>query len=299
MLTVSPIKPPLPLTLAGNQQIQPLDNEHRADVLSFLAARPLHTFIMTSWIQDNGLASSFNRGTFYGCRNAEDQLEGVALVGHITLFETENDAALAAFARLTKNCPSAHAVLGRAEKIDRFLSYYTQGPIKPRLVCYESLFQKRMPASVETVPSLRLARAEELELVAPIHAQTAFAESGVNPLEVDPAGFRQRCARRIQQGRVWVALEDGQVKFKADIVSDTANVIYLEGVYVSASHRGNGYGARCMNQLTNHLLERTESVCLLVNQTNSAAQACFRRAGYQFREYYDTLYLRQPSLIGN
>ena len=61
MLTVSPIKPPLPLTLAGNQQIQPLDNEHRADVLSFLAARPLHTFIMTSWIPDNGLASSFNR----------------------------------------------------------------------------------------------------------------------------------------------------------------------------------------------------------------------------------------------
>jgi len=30
MLTVSPIKPPRPLTLAGNQQIQPLDNEHRA-----------------------------------------------------------------------------------------------------------------------------------------------------------------------------------------------------------------------------------------------------------------------------
>ena len=140
-----------------------------------------------------------------------------------------------ALARLTKNCPSAHAVLGRAEKIDRFLSYYTQGPIKPRLVCYESLFQKRMPASVETVPSLRLARAEELELVAPIHAQTAFAESGVNPLEVNPSGFRERCARRIKQGRTWVAIEGGRLRFKIDVVSDTPEVVYLEGAYVSAA----------------------------------------------------------------
>ena len=69
-------------------------------------------------------------------------------------------------------------------------------------------------------------------------------------------------------------------------------VVYLEGVYVSPEHRGNGYGARCMTQLTNHLLERTKSVCLLVNRTNVAAQACYRKAGYEFREYYDTLYLQ-------
>ena len=295
MLTVSPANPRRPLTLAGNQQIQPLDNEHQAEVLSFLAARPLHTFIMTSWIQDNGLASSFNRGTFYGCRNAQDQLDGVALVGHITLFETENDAALAAFARLTKNCPSAHAVLGRAERVDRFLGYYTQGPIKPRMVCYELLFQQRMRASVETVPCLRPARPEELELVVPVHAQTAFDESGVNPLDVDPSGFRERCARRIRQGRVWVAIEGGRLKFKADIVSDTPNVVYLEGVYASTEHRGNGYGARCMTQLTNHLLERTKQVCLLVNEKNPAAQASYRKAGFKFREYYDTLFLQPRS----
>ena len=140
--------------------------------------------------------------------------------------------------------------------------------------------------------SLRPARSEDLELVVPIHAQTAFEESGVNPLDMDPSGFRERCARRIKQGRTWVAIEAGRLKFKADIVSDTPNVVYLEGVYVSPEHRGNGYGGRCMTQLTNHLLERTKSVCLLVNQKNSAAQASYRKAGYEFREYYDTLYLQ-------
>jgi len=282
-------RPILPPSEAG--RIHSLDNRHKEEVLSFLSIRPLNTFIMSSWIRDNGLESSLNRGSFIGYRNAA-RLEGVALIGHITLFETENDAALAAFAARTRECAWAHTVVGRAERVDRFLGYYSQGHAQPRLVCYDLLFQKRLTSIVETVPALRLAQSEELELIAPIHAQTAVDESGVNPMERDPGGFRQRCERRINQERVWVAVEDGEVKFKADIVSDTPEVIYLEGVYVSPEHRGNGYGARCMTHLTNQLLKRTKSVCLLVNRANEAAQACYKKAGYEFREYYDTLYLQ-------
>src|SRR5262249_55870375 len=157
---------------------------------------------------------------------------------------------------------------------------------QPRLICRELLLEKRVAENQNTVPSLRRARLEELELVVPAHAETAFEESGVNPLDVDPSGFRERCARRIKQGRVWVAVENGRLKFKADIVSDTPSVVYLEGVYVSVEHRGNGYGARCMTQLTNDLLRQTKSVCMLVNEKNPAAQASYRKAGYQFREYY-------------
>jgi uncharacterized protein len=289
MRKVSRTKSAMP-ALGG--QVQPLDNSHKAEVLNFLAVRPLHTFIKTSWISDNGLISPYNRGTFYGYRDAQGQLEGVALIGHITLFEAQVDGAVAAFARLTQSCPSVHAVLSEENKISRFMTHYKEGGPVPRLVCRELLLEKRTVQNLNTVASLRPARSEELDLVVPIHAQTALEESGVNPLDVDPAGFRERCARRLNQGRVWVAIEDERVKFKADIVSDTPNVVYLEGVYVSPEHRGNGYGARCMTQLTNHLLERTRAVCLLVNQTNSAAQASYRKSGYEFREYYDTLYLQ-------
>jgi len=284
-----------PWGLPNSARIHPLDNGHKTEVLNFLAAHPLRTFMMTSLINDNGLVTSFNRGTFYGCRADQGRLEGVALIGDITLFEAENDRALAAFVRLTRTCPTADVVLGRAERVDRFLSYYTQASVKPRLVCYELLLRNRSTANVETVASLRPATFNDLELVVPVHAQLVFEEKGVNPLEVDPAGFRQRCAHRVQQGRVWGAIEDGRLKFKANVVSETAEVTYLEGVYVSSEHRGNGYGARCLTQLTNHLLERADSVCLLVNQKNLLAQACYRKAGYQFQEYYDTLYLQhQP-----
>jgi predicted GNAT family acetyltransferase len=270
-----------------------LDNNHRAEVLQFLGRRPLHTFIMSSWIRDNGLDSSFNRGSFFGSRDQKGILDGVALIGHITLFETESNRVLGNFARLTRECQQAHTVLGRAERVDRFLEFYARGPVKPRMVCYELLFQKKTVASIDSQVSLRQAVAEDLELIVPTHALTAFEESGVNPLATDPKKFHERCARRVEQGRVWVVIEDGKLKFKADIVSETPDVVYLEGVYVSTDHRGNGYGSQCLSQLTNHLLDRTKSVCLLVNQANAAAQACYKKAGFEFREYYDTLYLQQ------
>jgi len=114
MLIVPRENAPVLLPPDESLRIHPLDDRHREEVLSFLGIRPLNTFIMSSWIRDNGLESSFNRGFFYGYRNAARRLEGVALIGHITLFETESDIALAAFASRTKNCASADAVVGRA-----------------------------------------------------------------------------------------------------------------------------------------------------------------------------------------
>ena len=98
MSQVSRNNSPGPMGLPKPERIQPLDNGHKTEVMNFLAAHPLRTFIMTSFINDNGLVSSFNRGTFYGYRAAQSRLEGVALIGDITLFETENDRALGAFA---------------------------------------------------------------------------------------------------------------------------------------------------------------------------------------------------------
>lgn len=279
-------------SLTTDGGVEALVNGNKHEVLKFLAARPLSTFIQTSWIRDNGLVSPHNRGMFYGYRDAAGQLAGVALVGHITLFETQNDLALAAFANLAHTCPSAYAILGEKNQISRFMVHFLQGGPPPRLACRELLLQKQTAENLITLSSLRPANPEELELVVPVHAQTAFKESGINPLDVDAVGFTERCAHRIKQGRVWVSIENGRLKFKADVVSDTPDVVYLEGVYVSAEHRANGYGARCLTQLTNYLLERTKSVCLLVNETNSAAQKSYQKAGYQFREHYETLFLQ-------
>lgn len=274
----------------------PLNETHEAEVLSFLSARPLHTFYMAGLIRDNGVVSPLNRGDFYGRRNSLGQLEGVALVGHATIVEARTPDALRALASVAQGCRSAHVIVGEQETIEQFWHHYSEGGRAPRMVCRELLLEKRWPTEVlEAVSSLRPAAEEDLELVVPVHAQMAFEGSGVNPLRRDADGFRLRCARRIRQGRVWVVVEAGRLVFKADVVSDTPAVAYLEGVYVAPEERHKGFGLRCLTQLCCGLLARTRSVGLLVNEKNSEALRFYERAGFKLQNSYDTVYLQQES----
>src|SRR5688572_19455658 len=267
------IEPRLRPIESASLPVQALTAGHEDEVLAFLSARPTHTVFMVGMIRDNGLVSTFNRGTFYAYRNADGELEGVALIGHATLIDARTEAAVQAFASAAQNCERAHMIMGEMEKVESFWSHYAEGGQSPRLACRELLFEQRWPVEVrEAVRGLRLATLNDLELVMPVQAEMAFAESGVNPMETDPLGFRVRCARRIEQGRVWVVVEDGHLVFKTDVMSDTPEVMYLEGVYVAPEERGKGYGLRCLSQLSRTLLANTKAVCLLVNELNQSAQ---------------------------
>ncbi|MDT7604702.1 MAG: uncharacterized protein QOF61_2699 [Acidobacteriota bacterium] len=282
---------------AGEESLRtfPLGDEHRVEVLAFLAARPVHTVYMASLICDNGMVSRLNRGTFYGCRDEEGSLFGVALIGHATLVEARCDAALEAFARLARGCRRAYLIRGEQDVIDKFWNYYsTDDGARPRLVCREMLYEQRTPlATPKPVPELRQATLADIEEVMRVNAAMAVAESGVNPMERDPIGFRIRTARRIEQGRIWVWRDDAGLVFKADVLAETPEAVYLEGVQVRADERGKGLGQRCMSQLGHELLRRADVICLVVNEQSEAAQAFYQKSGYRFCGYYDTIYLQE------
>lgn len=275
-------------------------NGDEAEVLEFLAQRPIHTVAMMSLINDNGLVSPLNRGAFYGCRDLNGKLEGVALVGHATLMETISDRALAALAQVAQQCAGTHMIMGEKERVADFWGHYAAAGRQHRLACREWLFELSWPIEArEAVAGLRRATAAELELVMPVQAELAFAESGINPMQTDPEGFRKRCLRRIEQGRTWVVIEDGKLIFKADVISRTAAVNYLEGIWISEDRRANGSGLRFMSDLMRRLLEETKSICLLVNETNKLAQNFYRKCGFHFRATYETIFLPRLETVQN
>ena len=280
--------------------VKPLANNEQSEVLQFLSQRAIHTVSMMSLIQDNGLNHPFNRGTFYGCRDTNGQLEGVALVGHATLMETVSDRALSVLAEVARQCPNTHLIMGEKERVADFWSHYESAGRTQRHACREWLFELTWPlAPLGPASNLRPAIADELELVMPIQAELAFAESGVNPMHVDSRGFRARCLRRIEQKRTWVAIEDDRLLFKADVISKTSPVVYLEGVWVREERRNNGTGVRLMNELTHRLLDDTNSICLLVNETNKRAQSFYRKCGFRFRATYETIFLPRKEFSRN
>ena len=60
------------MTLAPDMsRVHELKNENTSEVLAFLRVRPVHTVVMTSFINDNGIESDLNRGVYYGYRGGK------------------------------------------------------------------------------------------------------------------------------------------------------------------------------------------------------------------------------------
>jgi uncharacterized protein len=276
----------------GSVSIHPLREANRSEALSILKPNSIDSLIMSSLIQDNGLESELNRGSFYGARNAAGRLEGIALIGHATLVETHLDAALRKFAQLAQQCPRVHVMLGAHQKIQRFWGCYKNDGRPPRRTCRELLFEQRSALDTgEIVPLLRRAATDDLLDLLSVNARMAFEESGVNPLAADPNGFASRLARRIEDGRVWLWRDSGRLIFKADIIARTPKLIYVEGVYVHPAERHKGYGLRCMSQLGRILLSQAQAIYLLANEQNKISHQFFVKAGYKQIGSYDTLFV--------
>jgi predicted GNAT family acetyltransferase len=270
--------------------VEPLVTGHETEVLDFLNTDPIHNAITIGLIRDNGLESVHNRGKFYSCRNADRELTGVALVGHVTLFSARNNETLAALAKTARHEATLYSTTGEQESVERFWRSYARGRNLPHSRTRELLLELRLPCLVmDGANGLRLATVDDLEPVVSAHAKLTHEEIGVNPLEVDPVGFRHRCLRRIQQRRVWVWIDQDRVKFKAEIISDIPGVVYLEGVFVNSLDRGKGIGSRYLSHLSHILLSRMSpggAVSVLVNRRHYLAQAFYSKIGFKIRSNY-------------
>ncbi|MEJ7622483.1 MAG: GNAT family N-acetyltransferase [Pyrinomonadaceae bacterium] len=276
---------------AGSDASQALLDANTQEVLAFLALRPVHTVVMTSLIRDNGLVSDLNRGKFFGCRDAEGILEGVALIGHSTLIEARSERALRSLALAARSSETPiHLVMSSEDHATRFWDIAGNGQA-PRLSCVENLFEAAFPFPVKQANQLRKARPNEILQVAEAQAEVAFIESGVDPLVRDREGFLSRVARRIEQGRVYVKFDGDTLVFKADVIAITDQTAYLEGIYTAPAYRGQGIGPRCLSNLTVDLLSDVSNVCMLSNENFDSAHRSFERAGYRQTGKCTTLFV--------
>lgn len=277
---------------------QLLKNNDAAEVLRFLEERALHNVVMSGFIRDNGIESDLNRGMFYGSRDENNRLQGVALIGHATFIDARREIVIPEFARAARNFPRIHMVLSELEIVEQFWRAYAPAGQPLRRRCREILFElSQIDEDVEQVPELRAATLADLHQVSAVQAALAYEESGVSPLQSDRAGFLLRCRQRIERQRVWALIRSGEVIFKADIISETPEVIYLEGIYVNPNYRNKGLGSRCLAQLGRRLLSRAQFIVVLVNENRSDAQRFFQRVGFVASSVYDTLFLA-PSNVG-
>jgi uncharacterized protein len=126
---------------------------------------------------------------------------------------------------------------------------------------------------------LRQARLDDLDLLVPACAAAHREEIGIDPLRRDPDGFRWRTRAQIEEGRSWVWVDDGVIRFKAEASAWTPSAVQLQQVWVDPSARDRGDGRRGLRDLCRLLLEHVPSVCLFVRPENARAIRVYEAIG--------------------
>ena len=133
------------------------------------------------------------------------------------------------------------------------------------------------PEAGET--GLRPARLLDLDVLVPACAEAHREEIGVDPLRRDAEGFRWRTRQQIEEGRSWLWLEEGVIRFKAEASAWTPSAVQLQQVWVDPRARRRGYARRALADLCRLLLEHVPAVCLFVRPENKPALGLYDSIG--------------------
>jgi uncharacterized protein len=138
-----------------------------------------------------------------------------------------------------------------------------------------------LPEPGET--GLRAASERDFDLLLPACSAAHKEEIGVDPLARDPDGFRWRTRSQIEEGRSWLWVENGAIRFKAEASAWTPSAVQVQQVWVDPSERNQGFAQRGMRDLCRLLLEDVPTVCLFVRPENATAIRVYEGIGMQRR----------------
>jgi ribosomal protein S18 acetylase RimI-like enzyme len=138
---------------------------------------------------------------------------------------------------------------------------------------------------------LRPATPADLARLLPACAAAHELELGIDPLARDREGFAWRTAAQVDEGRSWVWLEGGVIRFKAEASAWTPGAVQLQQVWTDPEARGRGYASRALRDLCRLLLETTPIVTLFVRRENAPAIALYDAIGmHRVHEYRSILF---------
>ena len=143
------------------------------------------------------------------------------------------------------------------------------------------------PAPGDT--GLRAATERDFDVLLPACAAAHEEEIGVDPIARDPDGFRWRTRSQIEEGRSWLWLEDGAIRFKAEASAWTPSAVQVQQVWVDPQERNHGYAQRGMRDLCRLLLREVPAVCLFVRPENAPAIRVYEGIGMRRHGSYRSL----------
>lgn len=132
-------------------------------------------------------------------------------------------------------------------------------------------------------PDLSTARystMQELDDLVPACAAMHKEEVGIDPLDRDAAGYRERVRELISRRRSVIVVRDGRIASKCEYSAVTGNAVQLMGVWTDPRYRRSGLAREMLREVCGHLFRTGKTVTLFVNDFNQPAIALYESLGF-------------------
>ncbi len=127
----------------------------------------------------------------------------------------------------------------------------------------------------------RYATMRDLDALVPACAAMHREEVGIDPLERDAVGYRERIRELVEKKRSIVRVHNGRIAAKCEFSAVTSEAVQLMGVWTEPALRRRGFGRALLREACGHLARKGKSVTLFVNDFNHPAIALYESLGFR------------------
>ncbi|MEO8380672.1 MAG: GNAT family N-acetyltransferase [Acidobacteriota bacterium] len=121
----------------------------------------------------------------------------------------------------------------------------------------------------------------DLDQLVPACAAMHLEEVGIDPLDRDALGYRERIRELIEKKRSVLRMVDGQVATKCEYSAVTSDAVQLMGVWTHPAYRRQGLSRELLREVCGHLSRKSKTVTLFVNDFNTPAVALYESLGFR------------------
>jgi len=274
------------LLVEGRWSLRALGEDDVKNAIAFLQRDPLiNVYLISRLVEERSAAAT----QIYVVRHNRDIVLLASLATNIVLAADPAekpdvlDSAIAMIAeRIVARMIPVRAIISPANLVEKLWLRLRTRLDPPTVVrMNQPVYSIRKRFDFPDLTEARFATLDDLEQLVPACAAMHKEEVGIDPLERDAAGYRERIRELIDRRRAIVHVRDGLIASKCEFSAVSEDAVQLMGVWTHPQFRRRGLAKVTLREVCGHLFRRGKNITLFVNDFNLPAIALYESIGFQ------------------
>lgn len=272
------------LPAEGRWSLRLLSDDDFKGALEFLQRDPLiNVYLISRLLEERTLAASQIAVVRYNgvIVLVASLATNIVLAGDPSISHDITDSAIALVADriLTRMLP-VRAIISPATLVESLWNIIRTRIDPPTVVRMNQPIYALDKRSNFDLTNARYSTLRDLDQLVPACAAMHREEVGIDPMERDAIGYRERIRDLIEKKRSIIRVVDGVIASKCEFSAVTPHTVQLMGVWTHPRHRRLGLSRELLAEVCGHLTQKTKTVTLFVNDFNRPAIALYESLGF-------------------